>query len=950
MKSGTKSASDAEKGSITFDTEIRLFEEMKASLANIQASIPDDSPYISIRNRFVDVYNYFVGIYQNNQILLQKAQEGNAQIIFNANKTSTILKIVERDGKQLEKYKKEYEETVSVLKQLNASEIKSRELLQTLSKTVAELNGQVQRGEAFCYGEEDTIGSILQDVSNLKRERDAAAEEINNNLAEIKRRKDSIKLMNDQIHIMKNNSKEIEVHVSEYQTQLDKLNAEIEIAREGIQTVRPIVQSQKSKIESNIQQLRENDGVHKELIKKNSEISKQLFDILSKSKQLKFQISQHTKQHNKLVRRNANLQDHCDHVCIQIDQSKNEQLQMKTELENINASIESNQEQLKIISLQFDEIEEKKRETRSKGKSLRDVLLKLKHNDVMQTNERQRTVRQMHSTTHQIGIVQTNLDRTKVEKTNVTAINVDLIQEKRGMKRKMQEEKIKLRQYEREIEKKEYEKMQLNGQIQLVDDDKNLNVKKIFDDNKYLDELTDKLAQQAELAEQLRKERNTFKRKFLACAKECEELSKLLGDLSVEVEELKDKNRIISVRAADEHYMVKCLKQRLIIHALDVDELRERVYHANHSITGLEAERQLMLHVINDAYSDKLLLQKELDTAGSSKKAVTGILVERRRTIDSLKSNIITLNQHVDRGKKEYISVLGKIDDLLNEMDVVMQKNEELERKRDRVKFNEHEERRLFNLVNQETQKNAALIREINLPRNVHRWQMYSATDPIYQRNLMYMTQIYAKLDVSHRYLIELEAKRDSMRKEVQEMKKKVIPNGEAEFAAYQSHIGKYKRDIENKERLIEEMKKEIQENRIELKNIENGVGTIRGKFNTRRISVSQLRSRKYAIKNEKRQHMLFLTEPEETRTLGGGFIQRIPTASPSKGTEITILDGTGPQITFGDNSGPITIDSSPRKKMTSTPRTPKGKGKRITRPVTAGIRRRPQTALAALA
>lgn len=946
---GQDSAEDADKIQITFDTESDVFEEMKAIFATVKEGIPDDSPYLAYKNRFSEVYDFFVSIFYKNQKLLQKAHEGNAEIIMNVNKISTILKIARSDAKKLGKYKKEYTEALNLIQTLHTAEEKSKELLKSLKSTITKLNSQVQRGEAFCYGEEDNIAMIIQDVKNLKREKNESADEISETNTRIKKEKETLNYMNDQITILTNNSKELEKQIHDYQGQLSKLNTEIESTKEQIGQIRPFVENQRQQIQANTKSLQVHETAHKDLTKKNHDIGKQLLNNTSKLKQLRYQIAQHIKQHNKLVRHGSTLNEQLERLQIQNDESIKAYDQYQQDLSTQLVNIQSNTDTLQELSKQFDSIEEKKREVRIEAKNLREKLSNLTHQSFIQDAERNRTVRHIESANHNITTIAAQLDGEKIQTANVNALNVDLTSEKRSQKKLMQDHKIKIRQYEQEIEGKVYERMQIDRRCQLVEDERDTNIAKIIDDNSTLDDLHAKIKQQDELMDVLRKERNNFKRKFLLCAKEKVQLNKQIGDLEEELGELKQKNQEILFKIADEHYTAKAIKQQLLSEGMDASELRDRVKDASESINCLQSQKQLMRHVINDAASDKSLVLKEIETANGSKKSIVGTLGERSQVIDQLKGNILTLEQNVEKGKIEYEKLLDRVADLYNEMKQTLQKNEELEKKIERIKFAESDQRRLQIGVSRETQKFSALVREIAIPRNVHRWQMYSATDPQYQKNLLYLAQIYAKLDHAHRYLIALEKKRDRLKKEVEESKKKVIPNGEIERSSFQYHMNKYKRDIDEKDKMIDQMLIEIRENRMSMKNMVKGVDTMRSKCTERRQSVSQLKSRNLASKLEKRkQDLVFMTEPDALLPLGGGFVQRIP----SNLIETNSISNTNGKVSTNKvvlNENQIILDGkTPRKKLNHTPRTPKSQQQRIMRPKSA-IRKRPLTALQAL-
>lgn len=164
--------------------------------------------------------------------------------------------------------------------------------------------------------------------------------------------------------------------------------------------------------------------------------------------------------------------------------------------------------------------------------------------------------------------------------------------------------------------------------------------------------------------------------------------------------------------------------------------------------------------------------------------------------------------------------------------------------------------------------------------------------------------------------------------------------------------MNKYKRDIDEKDRLINEMLSEIKENRLSIKNMSNGVESIRSKCTERRISVSQLKSRKLASRNERRQEaLMFMTEPDALLPLGGGFVQKLPSNVSTVGSNVNNTNGnvSANKVLLNDNQT-FNDGKTPRKKLINhTPRTPKSQQQRIMRPQTAIRKKRPLTALQAI-
>lgn len=925
---------ESEKAEITFDTESAIYEEVKVIAAAVQDEIPDDSSLAIYKMRFNSTLSVFVDTYQKNQKLLGKIQEANAQIIGNAQKTSTILSIVSKNNEKLSRFKQEYEEVTTVIQSLHESESKSRTLMKKLQTTVTTLSGQVARGEAFCFGEEDTIGSIMQDVDNLKRERDKAAEEINQTLNKIAKESELTKQNNESISNLKKQSEDLESGVNSYQAQLDSLNEEIEINRDGISNLRPIVDKQKETMKSNAEKAKDLEGRILAKKKENYEVSHALFDQSNALKLMHGKIATSTKLHDKLVRNGNNMNNKLDKLLNEIGRRESDFEKEQSDLANLNQQIENNTNDLDNDQKIYDQLDEEKRQVRIQAKELREIHTSLMHEEVVQEGDRNRSVRHIHTVQHDIGVTKTHLNKAQLETSEVKSVARDVVHDTKVEKSCLQDDKIKLRLYEKEIEHKQIEIAQIDAQNQLVGDDIDNNYQKILEDNRCLDDLNEKIKHQNELMEGLRKERNTLKRRYEALKKEEVGLIKKNNDVKDTIKELKAVKYQREIQAADEHFHFKNLYQDVLIKESSVKELTNLLLDTNHSINSLMSEQQILKHILDENESDKHIQKKEYETAQGAHKVVAGVIVERRRMIDQLKADIMCTNMHIDKGKHQYMDICAEIERLQGEADKAIQRNIELEYRRERLRYTEHEYRRISGHVNQEKEKNAALIEEISLPRNVHRWQMVSATDQTYARNLQYLSKIYAKLDSAHRKLIELTQKRDKLKEQIDNKIKDVIPNGYEYRQSYNDYVDKYKTDIEKKEKMIAEMNEQIAENRVQLSYYANNISKVRDRVNDRRSVCSTIRGRNLASRGASRQAMLYMTEPPSARPLGGGFVQKTPRRMEEYQTDhIDSLMITAPQKT--------------QLQRVNTPKVSK-KNNSILRPkTTTGVRRRAQTAMA---
>jgi hypothetical protein len=649
-----------------------------------------------------------------------------------------------------------------------------------------------------------------------------------------------------------------------------------------------------------------------------------MIDIQVQVRTHHFNLGQKTKQLNKALRRNISLGEARDRLEAEIARADSLFAQLTEASRGAGAAVAGSKSALETAGEEFDEIERAKHLVRKAAKKQRDVEVDLKRRRIRQDNERSRLVRRIQAGSHTHKIVLTRQQQEKNVTTAVEGMNVDLEHEIRAEKSEMQSEKMKLRGCEREIEQKHVELSRVVAQRILAIDDRQNDLDKLAEGTERLAEFLKKKAQQSELAEDFRTERNALKHKYEGALREEVSLLNNLRDATLLRDELLEKRRQKELQITDQHFRWREAEQQIFLLEAGVEELSPVVGDANQSIAALQGEAQWLKQILSEAGSDRLLQAKEFDAARDAQKAVTGILVERRTTIDVLKDRIKILEMNIDQGLKDYAAKSTELKTLNREAMIAIEKNTDLKRKLEKLQFAQQERRRLFNLISRETEKATALTNEATVPRNVHRWDMAAAIDPGYARGCHYLSRLYGRIDAAHRTLLEIGKERDALRMEFEEKSKLRIPRVESQPKSYPQYIESYKADVATKEEQIGEMAHEIATLRGRIVDVQDRIDRLRGKVNDRRSACSQLRGRNMASKEAKRELALFMTEPLDAIPLGGGFLLKF-----------------GPEPTREADTDVSSTRKlrEPRKTATETPR--------MLRPKAAIPKRRPQTSYA---
>ncbi|KAF6263859.1 hypothetical protein COO60DRAFT_1457868 [Scenedesmus sp. NREL 46B-D3] len=117
-------------------------------------------------------------IADNEKRLVKKCRELNTEIVGNAAKVQTALKLSEEDQQTIVALKKEIEKAWKMVDASHEKEAKAKEAITQLKAEIANLTRMAEAGSALSMGEEATLNELMRQRDDLTRERDGQVEQI----------------------------------------------------------------------------------------------------------------------------------------------------------------------------------------------------------------------------------------------------------------------------------------------------------------------------------------------------------------------------------------------------------------------------------------------------------------------------------------------------------------------------------------------------------------------------------------------------------------------------------------------------------------------------------------------------------------------------------------------------------------------------------------------------
>jgi hypothetical protein len=111
----------------------------------------------------------------NEKRLIKKCRELNSEIVGNAAKVQTALKLSEEDQLTIKSLKKEIEKAWKMVDSSYEKEARAKETISHLKLEISNLTKLVEQGAGMSLGEESTVNELLKQKEDLIKELDTKA-------------------------------------------------------------------------------------------------------------------------------------------------------------------------------------------------------------------------------------------------------------------------------------------------------------------------------------------------------------------------------------------------------------------------------------------------------------------------------------------------------------------------------------------------------------------------------------------------------------------------------------------------------------------------------------------------------------------------------------------------------------------------------------------------------
>ena len=171
------SSSDAKpSGDEAFETS--AFESLERDFQQVLTELVGDKSLERFRQEYEKLHRALKKSHESEKRLIKKCRELNSEIVSNAAKVQTALKLSQEDQNTIASLKREIEKAWKMVDASHEKEARAKETIAQLKTEIANLSRLVEQGAGLSVGQENTVNELMREKDELTAERDAQIAQI----------------------------------------------------------------------------------------------------------------------------------------------------------------------------------------------------------------------------------------------------------------------------------------------------------------------------------------------------------------------------------------------------------------------------------------------------------------------------------------------------------------------------------------------------------------------------------------------------------------------------------------------------------------------------------------------------------------------------------------------------------------------------------------------------
>ncbi|XP_062390112.1 cilia- and flagella-associated protein 58 [Sardina pilchardus] len=634
--------------------EENSFEALEKEFQEVLSELLGDKSLEKFRVEYEKLTNALKKSHESEKRLMTKCRELNGEIVANAAKVATALKLSQEDQTTITSLKKEIEKAWKMVDTAHDKELRADETIQMLKQEIVNLTRLVEQGAGLSVGQEQTVGDLLKAKDDLSKERDDLLKEVvtlRQGLTEaistqqdVETQKDgameTISQMQQDIQVRQNECSRELRRREKLEKELRQLHGDLDSRVADIKALTQQTQRGKDEQQRQEQQLREQRIL-------NERATKELEQLQVRNTKLQQENEQHSSSLEQLTL--DNQQRGSD-----LKMKEEEVVQMRQEISKLTKVREGTQRRLRLT-------EDQKLEVEQQRDMLKNQITGLEKEMELSKKQMEVDKKAIDELVRERDILNKNM----IKAANATEKQMGMVKLHEQSKKNLEQEIINYRHeaqkqrkiiYQLEKERDRYinEASDLTQKVLQHMEDIKVREMQIFEYKKKIAEAETKLKQQQNLYEAVRSDRNLYSKNLIEAQDEITELKRKLKIMNHQIDQLKEEINGKEAALVKEHLEFQRVEKEKEVLKAELQKLKQQAQETKQFIDNQEAEERKLLKIIADADAERLRQKKELDQVISERDILGTQLVRRNDELALLYEKIKIQQSILSKGELQY--------------------------------------------------------------------------------------------------------------------------------------------------------------------------------------------------------------------------------------------------------------------------------------------------------
>eukprot|EP00620_Florenciella_sp_RCC1587_P017235 CAMPEP_0182572826 /NCGR_PEP_ID=MMETSP1324-20130603/17912_1 /TAXON_ID=236786 /ORGANISM="Florenciella sp., Strain RCC1587" /LENGTH=946 /DNA_ID=CAMNT_0024787841 /DNA_START=180 /DNA_END=3021 /DNA_ORIENTATION=+ len=813
------------------------FEALERDFQEVLANLVGDKSLERFRMEYEKLHRALKRSHEHERKLIKKVRELNTEIVNNAAKVHTALKLSQEDQNTIATLRKEIEKAWKLVDVAHEKESRAKETINHLKDEISNLSKLVEKGAKMSNGQETMVKELMKTREELQRqseEQQAQAKVLESQLQELHSQRESLddanKAQAEEIGGLKEQLDSRQAEIKREQRRRERLDKELRETREKLDSKTHEQEAMTDEVDKAGVQI---DQLEKQLSEARTTMEKYLRDYDS----LYNRTQKLTEDLEEQIIKNQQL--HVENVSVEKEmKSRREEIvRLNTEKGLMERKLEREHRAMLQYKQKLDESKTPLVMAQAESAALSKDIDQFKRDQELMAKEKEGVERE-----RDLQFKNTQKAEEKVRDVETAAreqerIAYSLENEMNGLKSETVRQRKTIYQLEKEREKYVIEgSEQRSLYVQSMEEVK-LRDMRINEFQKKVSEWESKLKQQQQLYESVRSDRNLYSKNLIEAQDEIAEMKRKFKIMSHQIEQLKEeiseKDRALVKESFDHQKVEKQCEQM----RNETSRMKRQLETNDDVIHKQDAEIQRLASMIRRMDEEALTQRKEYDQVINERDILGTQLIRRNDELALLYEKLKIQMSTLRKGEAQYAARLQdvrvlrlKIRDLMRELSIAKGSTAQLDDLKPELVAAQRE-------LLQEKTKVKALSEELENPMNVHRWRKLEGSDPAtyemiqkiqtLQKRLIAKTEEVVEKDllISEKEKLYVELKnilarqpgpevaeqlsvyQSSLRNKTRQMKSMA-----SELNMYQAQVNEFKYEIERLTRELQDVKRKYYE------------------------------------------------------------------------------------------------------------------------------------------